>query len=66
MVKTYGRGCNNDLQNQKSGQTSTNIYFDEADAKIMELLLLGKNNKEIATQIRIPLSTIQRSQKSNS
>ncbi len=36
------------------------ISFDEADAKIMELLLLGKNNKEIATQMRIPLSTIQR------
>ncbi len=34
------------MQNLKSRQTITSIYFDEADAKIMELLLLGKNNKE--------------------
>jgi len=32
---------------QKSRQTSTSIYFDEADAKIMELLLLGKIIKKL-------------------
>ena len=39
--------------NQKSRQTSTSIYFDEADAKIMELLLLGKNNKEKKLYYRV-------------
>lgn len=47
------------MQNQSYVRNSNN-YLDDVDSKIMELLVLGNNNKEIAKQMRIPLSTIQR------
>lgn len=34
--------------------------LDHNDVKILELLLSGKNNKQISQEIRIPLSTVQR------
>ena len=34
--------------------------LDNIDAKIIQLMLHGKNNKEISKQLSIPLSTIQR------
>ena len=48
------------MQNQDQRYDRNNDHFDEIDVKIMDLLILGKNNKEIATQMKIPLSTIQR------
>ena len=42
----------------------TNTYSDKIldhnDVKILELLLSGRNNKQISQEIRIPLSTVQR------
>lgn len=34
--------------------------IDEIDIKIIDLMLLDKNNKEISKELNIPLSTIQR------
>ena len=36
------------------------MNVDKIDSEIIGLLLNGKNNKEISTNIRIPLSTVQR------
>ena len=36
------------------------VNIDRIDNEIIGLLLNGKNNKEISTNIRIPLSTVQR------
>jgi DNA-binding Lrp family transcriptional regulator len=36
------------------------MNVDKIDSEIIGLLLNGKNNKEISTKIRIPLSTVQR------
>ena len=60
MVKKLVKSYNNGLQNQDQRYDRNNDHFDEIDVKIMDLLILGKNNKEIATQMKIPLSTIQR------
>lgn len=43
-----------------SNVPSASFKTDEIDIKILGLLLIGKNNKEISTEIGIPLSTIQR------
>lgn len=50
MVKKYVIICYNDLQNQSYVRNSNN-YLDDVDSKIMELLVLGNNNKEIAKQM---------------
>ncbi|HEX5186084.1 MAG TPA: hypothetical protein VFV86_04260 [Nitrososphaeraceae archaeon] len=34
--------------------------FDNTDFKIISLLVLGKDNKEISSTLKVPLSTIQR------
>jgi DNA-binding Lrp family transcriptional regulator len=34
--------------------------IDEIDIKIIDLMILDKNNKEISQDLKIPLSTIQR------
>jgi DNA-binding NarL/FixJ family response regulator len=34
------------------------IRLDELDMKLVSLLVSGKNNKEIAEDARVPLSTI--------
>jgi predicted transcriptional regulator len=34
--------------------------IDEIDIKIIDLMILNKNNKEISQDLKIPLSTIQR------
>ena len=34
--------------------------LDAHDVKILELLLVGRNNKQISQEIKIPLSTVQR------
>ena len=60
MVKKPVKSYNNGLQNQDQRYDRNNNHFDEIDVRIMDLLILGKNNKEIATQMKIPLSTIQR------
>lgn len=50
-----------ELINQKSGSIhSPGSNIDRIDNEIIGLLLNGKNNKEISTKIRIPLSTVQR------
>jgi predicted transcriptional regulator len=36
------------------------INIDETDLEIISHLLVGKNNKEISSEINIPLSTVQR------
>jgi len=36
------------------------MNVDKIDSEIIGLLLNGKNNREISTKIRIPLSTVQR------
>ena len=60
MVKKLVKSYNSDLQNQDQRYDSNTDHFDEIDVRIMDLLILGCNNKEIATQMKIPLSTIQR------
>jgi len=39
---------------------SHNISLDSIDFKIIALLCSGRNNRQISTQLKIPLSTIQR------
>ena len=34
--------------------------IDEIDIKIIDLMILNKNNKQISQELRIPLSTVQR------
>ena len=34
--------------------------FDQSDIKIINLMVLNKNNKEISQELEIPLSTVQR------
>ena len=34
--------------------------IDEIDIKIIDLMILNKNNKEISQELKIPLSTVQR------
>lgn len=47
--------------NQNTGSNySPVLNVDKIDSEIIGLLLNGKNNKEISTKIRIPLSTVQR------
>lgn len=47
--------------NQNTGSNySPVLNVDKIDSEIIGLLLDGKNNKEISTKIRIPLSTVQR------
>jgi DNA-binding Lrp family transcriptional regulator len=49
------------LINQRSASgNSPNLNIDQIDSEIIGHLLTGKNNKEISTKTRIPLSTIQR------
>ncbi len=60
MVKKLVESYNSDLQNQDQRYDGDINHFDEIDVKIMDLLILGCNNKEIVTQMKIPLSTIQR------
>jgi DNA-binding Lrp family transcriptional regulator len=49
------------LINQRSKQShSPNLNIDKIDGEIIGHLLTGKNNKEISTKTKIPLSTIQR------
>lgn len=36
------------------------VLIDKIDSKIIELMVLGKTNREISLNIKIPLSTIQR------
>jgi DNA-binding Lrp family transcriptional regulator len=36
------------------------VRLDELDMKIIALLVSGKDNKQIADEVRVPLSTIQR------
>ena len=47
--------------NQNTGSNYSPVMnVDKIDSEIIGLLLNGKNNKEISTKIRIPLSTVQR------
>jgi DNA-binding Lrp family transcriptional regulator len=36
------------------------VRLDELDLKIISLLIVGRNNKEICAELAVPLSTIQR------
>ena len=36
------------------------VRLDELDMKIIALLVIGRDNKQIADELRVPLSTIQR------
>jgi DNA-binding Lrp family transcriptional regulator len=49
------------LINQR-GKLTENVIakIDRIDNEIIALLLVGKNNKQISTKIKIPLSTVQR------
>lgn len=38
----------------------TNNDLDKTDIQIIDLMILGKNNREISLALKIPLSTIQR------
>lgn len=61
MVKNNEYLSLSELINQKTGSKhSPIINVDRIDNEIIGLLLSGKNNKEISTKIRIPLSTVQR------
>ncbi|MGN6821589.1 MAG: Lrp/AsnC family transcriptional regulator, partial [Candidatus Nitrosocosmicus sp.] len=40
--------------------TKFNGQVDDLDIKIIHLMMRGNNNKQIATQIKVPLSTVQR------
>ncbi len=61
MVKNDCRLLRGELINQRSGSDrSPVVNVDRIDNEIIGLLLNGRNNKEISTKIRIPLSTVQR------
>ncbi|MGN6559865.1 MAG: Lrp/AsnC family transcriptional regulator [Candidatus Nitrosocosmicus sp.] len=47
------------MNNHKSNIKS-NILVDDLDIKIIHLMTKGNNNKQIASEIKIPLSTVQR------
>lgn len=49
MVKKLVKSYNSDLQIQDQRYDGDTNHFDEIDVKIMDLLILGCNNKEIAT-----------------
>lgn len=61
MVKNDECIMLNELINQNTGYSRGPVVsIDRIDNEIIGLLLNGKNNKEISTKIRIPLSTVQR------
>jgi DNA-binding Lrp family transcriptional regulator len=39
---------------------NASVRLDEVDLKIIALLVSGKDNKQIASQLEVPLSTVQR------
>ncbi len=61
MVKTDELVILFGLINQR-GKLADNVIakIDGIDNEIIALLLVGKNNKQISTKIKIPLSTVQR------
>ena len=50
---TFGDVANNNNKTQS-------VRLDELDMRIIALLVSGKDNKQIADEVRVPLSTIQR------
>jgi len=59
MDKKYYNNIINGVNNHKIN-TKFNGQVDDLDIKIIHLMMRGNNNKQIATQIKVPLSTVQR------
>ena len=57
--KAYNNYSNNNDNNSNDNNTDTYI-IDDLDQKLLELILKGYENKKIATEVKTPLSTIQR------
>ena len=67
--KAYNNYSNNNDNNSNDNNTSVEVpsYFntdtyiiDDLDQKLLELILKGYENRKIATEVKTPLSTIQR------
>jgi DNA-binding Lrp family transcriptional regulator len=55
------KACDNSKINDTAFQDDANSYMiDNLDQKLLELLIKGYENKKIATEVKTPLSTIQR------
>jgi len=48
-------GVNNQINNIKA-----NFQVDDLDIKLINLMMKGNNNKQIASETKVPLSTVQR------
>ena len=59
MNKKYYNNIINGVNNQNNSIIS-NIQVDDVDMKIIDLMIKGNNNKQIAFEISVPLSTVQR------
>jgi len=59
MIKKYYNNIINGVNNHNSSIKS-NYQIDKLDIKIIDLLVKGNNNKQIASEIKVPLSTVQR------
>jgi DNA-binding Lrp family transcriptional regulator len=59
MDKKYYNNIINGVNNHKINK-KFNGQVDDLDIKIIHLMMRGNNNKQIATQIKVPLSTVQR------
>ncbi len=59
MVKNHYDALENGIKSHKKSKL-TDLIMDELDMKIIDLMAQGNNNKQIASEIKVPLSTIQR------
>ncbi len=59
MDKKYYNNIINGVNNHKVN-TKFNGQVDDLDIKIIHLMMRGNNNKQIASQIKVPLGTVQR------
>jgi DNA-binding Lrp family transcriptional regulator len=59
MIKKYYNNIINGVNNHYS-KAKSNYQVDELDYKIIDLMVKGNNNKQIASEIKAPLSTVQR------
>jgi Lrp/AsnC family transcriptional regulator for asnA, asnC and gidA len=57
----YNENGNNHVKSDSSGPYSSILRkIDSLDMKIMSLMVSGTSNKEMASRLKVPLSTIQR------
>ena len=65
MVKKLVKSYNGDLQDQDQRYDSDINHFDEIDVKFMDLLILGKNNRDCNSNEDTSVDHTKKSQKSN-